>query len=70
MAGMSTPKKKAGAKPPRGPAFTIRFGPERDAAIQRYIDLQEVQPDKTAVVLKAVDKFLAEKGLWPPGQKE
>lgn len=69
---MSTPKKKKDAAPvakSRGTTFSLRLGPDREAALARFIESQEVPPEKTAVILRALDKFLAEKGLLPPADR-
>lgn len=50
----------------RAPVLNLRLGHEREAAIAEFIAAQKVPPDKTAVVLAAVDKFLEEEGLWQP----
>ncbi len=55
------PKLPAG----RSPVITIRLGHEREAAVAVFIEKQKVKPEKTAVILAALDKFLAEEGLWP-----
>lgn len=65
---LATMKKKTGkpAAKSRGKVFNVRLGDDLEAAVTKYIELQEVQPDKTSVILTALRKFLAEKGLWPP----
>jgi hypothetical protein len=50
----------------RGKVFNIRLGEDLETAVANYIALQEVPPDKTGVILTALRKFLAEKGLYPP----
>ena len=71
LLGMS--KKKSQPEQPlptgRSPVLNVRLGHEREAAIAAFIASQKVPPDKTAVVLAAVDKFLTEEGLWPPTPK-
>lgn len=68
MPDMSAPKKKKPDAPKgRGSVFNLRLGPEREAVLNRYIAMQDVPPEKTAVLLRAFEKFMAEKGLWPPG---
>jgi hypothetical protein len=74
MTGMSKPKKtdKPAAEKPvqkgRGTVFNIRLGHEREALLAEYIALQDVAPDKSAVILKAFDEFMARRGL--PKSKE
>ena len=67
--GMSKPKKtdKPAVEQPaaksRGTVFNVRLGLEREAVLEEFISLQDVAPDKTAVILKAFDEFMARRGL-------
>lgn len=65
MAVMSKPKKSTAAqdKKDRPPAFSLRLGDERDARIAYFIAAQTVEPDKSAVILKAIDHFLDSQGV-------
>lgn len=70
LSDMSKPKKQA--KPvakSRGTVFNIRLGPDRESILAQYIALQDVAPDKSAVILKAFDEFMAKRGL-PPKEKQ
>jgi hypothetical protein len=42
----------------RSPVLNLRLGEERERRIANFIASQVVPPDKTAVVLKALDDFL------------
>ena len=54
----------------RGPVLNLRLGAEREAAVAAFIAAQKVPPDKSAVVLAALDAFLRDEGFWPPaGEK-
>ena len=65
LAAMKKKTEKPAAKS-RGKVFNVRLGDALEKAVVTYIESQEVPPDKTAVILTALRKFLAEKGLWPP----
>lgn len=69
LSGMAKSKKSpAEQNQPAGraPVLNLRLGHELEAAVAVFIARQKVKPDKTAVVLAAVEKFMAEEGLWPP----
>ena len=74
LSGMSKPKKtdKPAVEQPvtksRGTVFNVRLGLEREAVLEEFIAMQDVAPDKTAVILKAFDEFMARRGL--PKSKE
>jgi len=57
---MSKPKPSAPVtdKKDRGKVFNIRLGDDRDARLAEWIAAQTVEPDRTAVILKAIDFFL------------
>jgi hypothetical protein len=69
MSGMSKPKKIDKPAKSRGTVFNIRLGLEREATLAEYIALQDVAPDKSAVILKAFDEFMAKRGLPPKESK-
>lgn len=54
----------------RAPVLNLRLGHELEAAVAAFIGRQKVKPDKTAVVLAAVEKFMTEEGLWPPKEQK
>jgi len=68
---MSKPKKtsKPAASKSRGTVFNIRLGLDRESVLEQYLAIQDVAPDKTAVILKAFDEFMARRGL-PPKEKQ
>lgn len=49
----------------RSPVITIRLGHEREAALAKFIAAQLVPPEKTATILKALDRFLEQEGFAP-----
>lgn len=54
----------------RGPVLFIRLKPEMEQALQAFIGAQDVEPDRSAVGLKALSEFLEKRGFWPPaGEK-
>lgn len=69
LSGMSKPKKndKPAVEQPvtkgRGTVFNVRIGLDREAVLEEFIAMQDVAPDKTAVILKAFDEFMARRGL-------
>lgn len=68
MASMSTPKKKksdAPAAKSRGTVFNLRVG-RLEPLLDAYVNAQDVPPDKTAVIYKALERFLAERGYTLP----
>lgn len=67
LTGMSKPKKatKPAVSKSRGTVFNVRLGLEREAVLETYLSMQDVAPDKTAVILKAFDEFMAKRGLTP-----
>jgi hypothetical protein len=70
MALMSKQKKQG--KPQaatRTTVLTVRLGRVREARMAHFIASQLVEPDKTAVVLKALDEFFDKIGVPnpPPG---
>lgn len=62
------PTKPAKPQPATGrsPVVNVRLGHDRERALAIFIAAQKVPPDKTAVILAALDKFLAAENLWPP----
>lgn len=63
---MSKPKKPSAAPVSRGIVYNLRLGTDRDAAIEAFREAQLVQPDKSAIITKAIDEFLEKHGFWPP----
>ena len=57
MSVMSKQKKPKPAEPARSPVLTVRLGRLREARMIHFLSSQLVEPDKTAVVLKALDEF-------------
>lgn len=71
---MTTPKKPRGgagkpAKKPRGPVVFISLDDDTEAALQSFIAAQPVSPDRAAVGLTALRRFLSEHGHFPPKPK-
>lgn len=64
---MDKPNRSRTSKPlpVRTPVINIRLGQEREAAVAAFIAAQKVPPDKTAVILKALEVFLEQEGFWP-----
>lgn len=56
---------KPGSKD-RGPVLYLRLDEPTEDALQAFIRAQTVEPDRTAVGLKALHEFLAKHGFWPP----
>ena len=50
----------------RSPVVNVRLGHERERSLAIFIAAQKVPPDKTAVILAALDKFLQAENLLPP----
>lgn len=55
--------------PVRDTGFTINLGEDRMLVIQQYIRRLKVPVKPAAVVIAAVEQFLAEEGLWPPKEQ-
>ena len=51
--------------PGKPPPLFVRIDRPLHEAIQAFIAAQEVPPDRTAVVVTALQQFLARHGLWP-----
>lgn len=66
--GMSKPKKTDRTQPAegRGPVYNLRLSHDLSAALTAFVNAQKVPPDKSQVLLKALEKFLEEDGFWPP----
>lgn len=60
---MSKPTKSDKTPKSRGTVYNLRLGLEREAILNEYIAQQDVAPDKSAVLLKAFDEFMAKRGL-------
>lgn len=56
----------------RAPTETVfaRVKPELAAALNAYIKSLRPEPKITAVVVAALEDFLASKGFWPPPDQE
>lgn len=52
--------------PGRSPVINLRLGHDLERALAMFIAAQKVPPDKTAVIVAAVQKFLEAENLWPP----
>lgn len=66
---MPKPRKSEPPKPvskPRGPVLFIRLDGDTEAALVAFIAAQDVEPDRSAVGLKALRGFLRERGFYPP----
>jgi hypothetical protein len=50
----------------RGTVFNLRLGLEREELLTIYLSRQDVEPDKTAVLLKAFDEFMTKRGITSP----
>ncbi len=59
------PATSSGSKD-RGPVLFIRLKPDMEEALQAFIGAQDVEPDRSAVGLKALSEFLEKRGFWPP----
>lgn len=71
ISGMSKPKKTDSPQSAknRGTVFNLRLGLAREAQLSDYIAQQDVEPDKTAVLLKAFDEFMAKRGVVAPKER-
>ena len=58
--------KPSADKPARGPVLYVRMPDELEAAMQAFIQAQIIQPDRTAVAVKAIEELLSRHGHWPP----
>ena len=60
ISSMSKSKKPAGrpASQDRSPVITLRLGHIREERLRTWMESQTVVPEKTATILKAIDKFL------------
>lgn len=61
---MGKQKQKKASKD-RGPVLYLRLDDETEASLQAFIAAQRVEPDRTAVGLKALREFLSREGYWP-----
>lgn len=50
----------------RGPVLFISLDANTEASLVAFISSQVVEPDRSAVGLKALREFLAKQGYWPP----
>ena len=50
------------------PVLYVRLTPAHDAALDDFIQRQKAKPDRQAVGLAALESFLEQEGLWPPGE--
>lgn len=69
MVGMAEkPRKTAASKPAkkRGPVLFMTLDAETEAALVAYIAAQEVEPDRSAVGIKALRLFLSERKYLKP----
>lgn len=64
------PRRKPGRKPAQrsGAPVALWLDDELTAALQAYIDAQDVPPDKSAVLRTGLRLFLQQKGFLPSGQ--
>jgi hypothetical protein len=65
-------KKKSGKRskrPPNPNAIFLTLDDETAAALVAFIDDQKVPPERTAVVLHALRRFLAAEGFLKPAPK-
>jgi len=62
---MSKQRKPSGKSKPRLVLFVTLTQSDEDA-LQAYIAAQDVEPDRSAVGLKALHEFLSKRGYWPP----
>ncbi len=70
MSEPSKPKKGQKAAPKdRGPVLYVRLDNTTEQALQAFMKAQTVEPDRSAVGMKALHEFLAKHGFWPPKPK-
>lgn len=67
MIGMADPpkKKKPSKSKGRNPVVFLTLDLATDAALQAFIAAQPVEPDRSAVALKALRRFLMDQGFPP-----
>lgn len=64
------PATAATTKPRKGSAKTFWIDDDLDAALNRYLEDQEVEPKQKAIFAAALRMFLASKGYWPPKSEQ
>jgi biopolymer transport protein ExbD len=63
---MSKQRKQSKQEPEKPKPVYLRIDADTDAALASYISKQQVPPERTAVTLAALRKFLREQGDYPP----
>ncbi len=65
---MAKHKQPAPPPKPRTPVLNLRLGHDLESRLAKWMAKQRVEPDKTAVVLTALDEFLEREGF--PSESE